>query len=1001
MERMPTTPEFEDAYKKLNAEQREAVDAIDGPVFVIAGPGTGKTQVLTLRIAQILQKTDSTPESILALTYTESAAREMRERLSRSIGSTATRVRFHTFHGFAQSLITRYPDHFPRIVGAQIATDAERAELIDAALLNAEVKLLRPFGDPLYYHAAAKASIATLKRENVTPEVLRERVEASEKEFEEMPGKFHEKGKYEGKLKGEFEGLQKKIAKTRDLLAVYELYEKGLTERRRYDYEDLILEAVKALTTDDGFRREVQESLLYILADEHQDANRAQNALLELLVEYSERPNIFIVGDEKQAIYRFQGADLDNVHYFRERFSGTKVVVLKENYRSTQTILDNALALISASPDTRLSRLPLTAQKISLKESLVLEKPITLAILTSPEAEASYLADEILKLISDGVSPDDIAILVRRNRDAAWLAEQLTRREVSVTVGSEEVLRNRFARSLVRLLHFVAEARTEHLAGVFGLPGFNISPADMWRIGNLARTEKIPELTVIGSDKLLEQANVANPESARKLFETLNHLSHDAAIERPAKVAEEAFKASGLLPVLLRSEDRVESLAAIRAFLTMFEQLSEREHDALLPRALELIALHEDRNIQLSTDVTEISHQVKLMTVHKAKGREFKYVFMPRLTESVWSTRPRPEHFYVPDILSGANELEDERRLMYVGLTRAKVRAVLSYSTTREDGKDEGPTPLLEDLDQSLIEKMTSIVEVIDPLMLPEALVPNSRVPGQPTEDDIQTVRAAFLAQGLSPTALNNYIECPSKYFYVNLLRLPEAQNKYMLFGTAIHAALKAYADRRARGDDVNGEYMIGIFSRELNHSALTTRDIEELQEKGKRALTAWWKENQVSWPNKTEAEIPVEAPITLDDGTTFMLRGKLDRIDPLSGNTVRVIDYKTGKQKSRNALMGETKDSDGNYYRQLIAYKLLLAGAPAARHMTEGVIEFVEPDETTGKLRKESFDITQEEADELLDVIKLAAQEIMTLSFWDEHCDNEECEWCELRLGL
>jgi DNA helicase-2/ATP-dependent DNA helicase PcrA len=991
---MPTTPEFEKAYKALNAEQREAVDTIDGPVFVIAGPGTGKTQVLTLRIAQILQKTDSTPESILALTYTESAAREMRERLARSIGSTASRVRFHTFHGFAQSLITRYPDHFARIVGAQIATDAERAEIMDAALMNADVQFLRPYGDPLYYHGIAANAISTLKRENVTPDVLRTRIEASEKEFEAIPDKFHEKGKYEGKLKGDYESIQKKIAKTRELLAVYELYEKGLTEHRRYDYEDLILEAVRALTEDEGFRREVQESLLYILADEHQDANRAQNALLELLVEYSERPNIFIVGDEKQAIYRFQGADLDNVHYFRERFSGTKVVVLKENYRSTQTILDSSLALISASPDSRLSRLPLSAQKVTPAA-----RPITLAVLTSPEAEASYIADEITKLTTAGVVPEDIAILVRRNRDAAWLSEQLVRRGVPVSVGGEEVLTNRYVRALVRLLDFVAEARTENLAGVFGLPGFAISTADIWRIGEKARTEKIPVLTVIASDKLLEEAKVAQPAAARTLYETLVHLGKLAALERPATVAEEALRASGLLSALLQAPDRIESLAAVRALLTMFEQLSEREHDALLPRALELVTLHKDRGIAVTAATSEVPHQVKLMTVHKAKGREFNYVFMPRLTESVWSTRSRPEHFYVPDILSGANELEDERRLFYVGLTRAKEHAILSYATTREDGKEESPTPLLEDLDAALVEKMTSIVEMIDPLTLPSRLSAPSGQAHAPTEDDVQTVRAAFLAQGLSPTALNNYVQCPSKYFYVNLLRLPEAQNKFMLFGTAIHTALKAYADRRNRGDDVNSEYMIGIFSRELNHSALTTCDIEELQEKGKRSLTAWWKANQVSWPNKTEAEVPVEVPITLDDGTSFMLRGKLDRIDALSGNTVRVIDYKTGKHKSRNALMGETKDADGNYYRQLICYKLLLARAPAARELSEGVIEFVEPDEK-GNLRTESFTITDDEVVELEALIKKSAEEIMSLSFWNERCDDDECEWCDLRLN-
>lgn len=1023
---MPTTPSFDQSYSSLNPEQRSAVDAIDGPVFVIAGPGTGKTQVLTLRIANILAKTDTPPDGILALTFTESGASEMRERLAGFIGSRAAKVRFHTFHGFAESLVARFPDHFPRIVGAQVATDAERAEILDAALLAADVQYLRPFGDPLYYHFAANSAIQTLKRENVTPAILAEKIKQSEEEFEAIPDKYHEKGKYEGKLKGDYEGLQKKIAKTRDLFAVYELYEKGLTDRRRYDYEDLILEAVRALTEDEGFRREVQEGLLYILADEHQDANRAQNAILELLVEYSERPNLFIVGDEKQAIYRFQGADLDNVQYFRGRFEGTQVIVLKENYRSTQTILDNALALIAASPDERLSRLPLSAQAAAggkkddkAAAARTMDRPITLATFTTPSGEVAYIADEIEKLIANGVAPDEIAILARRNRDVLWLGERLSQRNIPVTLGSEDSLNNRFVRALVRFLELINEPRDERLAGVLSLPGFGISAADAWRITQKARTEKVPVFDVLASDQFLKEARVTEPGgvAARKLFEKVTELGTKASIERPAVVAEEALGASGLLNAVLTAGDRAESLAAIRAFLTMLENLSEREHDALLPRALELVSLYLERGLLLPAAISEASGRVKLMTVHRAKGREFRYVFLPRLTESAWSTRTRAEHFYVPDILSGSNELEDERRLLYVGLTRAKEHAILSYATTREDNRADTPTPLLEDLDPKLVEQVTPPEEIIDPLLVPNKRAEKNNAAhaeGKPSEDDLATLREAFFAQGLSPTALNNYIQCPWKYFYVNLLRLPEAENKYMLFGTAVHTALKAYADRRSRGEELGVDYLITTFSRSISRSPLTTADIKELQTKGERALNAWWQEHAYSWPDKAEAELPVEIAFKLSSvqakgakGATgdmadaeLKLRGNLDRVDPLPGGTVRVVDYKTGKQKSRNEIMGKMASGDGNYYRQLTFYKLLLAGADPARTMSEGMIEFVEPDDN-GKLRAETFEITDEEVNELKALIEKSAGEILSLSFWNDPCEDKECTWCTLRFGL
>ena len=1017
---MPTTPEFETAYKNLNTEQKAAVDAINGPVFVVAGPGTGKTQVLALRIANILKVSDTPPEAILALTFTETGAREMRARLSLLIGSTtAWKIRILTFHGFAQSLVSRFPDQFPRIIGSEIATDAERAEILESAILHANVKLLRPFGDPLYYHYSAGQAISTMKRENVTPEALVERIRVAEEEFDAIPGKVHEKGKYEGKMKGEFETLQKKIMRTRELLAVYELYQQGLEKAKRYDYEDVILEAVHSLGEDESFKREVQESVLYVLADEHQDANKAQNTLLEFLTDYDDHPNLFIVGDEKQAIYRFQGADLDNVHYFRGRFTGTEVIVLTQNYRSTQTILDSALALVTASPDERLSRLPLISNS-GIKNP----KPITIASAPTTEAEVDYLSEQIQKLLADDVAAEDIAILARRNRDVAWLGDMLTRRGIAVTASGEErnALNDPFVIALRRLLEAVNEQRDERLVDVLMLPGFKLSAADVWRITQQARTSRIPAIDVLRKEENLINAQVLDVDAAKKVFATLQTLAEHASNERPAVIAEEALKLSGLLEAMLESPHKERSFGAIRSFFDLLEEISSREHAALLPRALQLLTLYEERGIPLKGQEDEglAAGKVKIMTVHKAKGREFRYVFVPRLTESAWSTRNRPEYFYLPDILSGATELEDERRLLYVAMTRAKEHLTISYSMARDDGKETAPSSLLEGIDSSVASGLVELVQIKEkepkdsdtleflpstgqkPRTKKRILGADSLASDEPSDDDRETLRGAFIAQGLSPTGLNNYLECPSKYLYVNLLRLPEPENKYMIFGTAIHAGLKSYADRRERGDDVPGDYIVTEFNRVLSRSPLIERDVIELQEKGKRALLGWWRANQVSWPSKTESEIPVEAPFILKDGTVFTVRGKLDRLDPLKDGTVRVIDYKTGKPKSRNELMGKTKEGEmskgGNYFRQLVFYKLLLAGTDISREMTEGVIEFVEPDEKD-EMKNEVFVITDEDVSELKETIQKSAQEILSLSYWNAHCDDPECQWCGLRF--
>lgn len=1000
------TEAYDAAYARLNAEQRKAVDTIEGPVFVIAGPGTGKTQVLTLRIANILKQTDTPPEAILALTFTEAAAREMRERLARIIGARANKVRIHTFHGFAESVINRFPDQFPRIIGAHIATDAERAEILDTVLLETPVKHLRPFGDPLYYHPQAARAISTMKRENITPDALEARIEEAKREFDAQEGKVHEKGKYAGQMKGEFVTLQKRIEKTEDLLLVYRAYEEALTDARRYDFEDLILEVVRALETDETFRLQVQESLLYILADEHQDANRAQNALLELVASFHERPNLFIVGDEKQAIYRFQGADLDNVHYFRAKYPGTTILTLVENYRSTQSILDQALALVSASPDERLSRVPLVAN------ATYGPKPLTLTVCATPDQELAQLAKNIEAAIEAGTPAGEIAVLVRRNRDVADVARALTRAGLPVTgAGEEDALQDRFVQALLRLLRVAAEPRDEYLAGVLTLPGFPLTAADVARITQYARKERRTILSVLADDAALESARVQDIEGAQKLSAIIENLAQMASYERPAAVAEQALKESKLMSKILAAPDRAEALSAVRGLLLAFEDLARREHDASLARALELLELYEARGIALPGRGGEDGTRVKVMTVHRSKGREFAQVFLPILTSGAWSTRARPEHFHLPDVLSGSNELEDERRLLYVAITRAKEHATLSYATASEDGRGQDPSELLADLNPELIAE-------VPPDVPAEAWVAqvgagmrgNANGGGtQPSEDDLATLRSTFFAQGLSPTALNNYLECPWKYFYVNLLRIPEVENKFMLFGTAVHAALKRYADERARGTDIGTDGLLRAFEYSLSRAPLSMHELAEMREKGERALTAWWEERHVSWPAETRAEVPVQADLPLEGSSgapgteheqeVLNLRGALDRVDEVPGG-VNVIDYKTGKPKSRNELMGATKDADGNYYRQLTFYKLLLARTEEPRAMQAGIIEFVEPDDK-GRIRTEAFEITDEAVRELETLIRKSAEEILALSFWNDPCDEEECPWCGLRFGV
>ncbi|MEK7513136.1 MAG: UvrD-helicase domain-containing protein, partial [Patescibacteria group bacterium] len=293
MARQVTTEIFESLYARLNHAQKEAVDAIEGPVMVVAGPGTGKTQVLTLRIANILRLTDVEPKNILALTFTESAAISMRRRLAEIVGSPAYSVVISTFHGFCNDIIKNYPEEFPRIVGSEHITEVDQIAVVEDILRGAALVELKPFGDPFYYLRSIAARINTLKREGVDAGRFQEIVKEERKAFDALPEKLHGNGAHAGNMKGEFRRLLRKIEKNRELALVYAEYERRLAESRRYDYNDMIMEVLRALERNENLLLAFQEQHQYLLVDEHQDTNNAQNRIMELLASFHENPNLF------------------------------------------------------------------------------------------------------------------------------------------------------------------------------------------------------------------------------------------------------------------------------------------------------------------------------------------------------------------------------------------------------------------------------------------------------------------------------------------------------------------------------------------------------------------------------------------------------------------------------------------------------------------------------------------------------------------------------------
>jgi len=966
---------FKDAYKKLNLEQKRAVDTIEGPVMVIAGPGTGKTSVLTLRIGNILKETDTPPDGILALTFTESAVASMRRKLVSLIGPSAYRVGLYTFHGFAEEIIRRYPESFPRIIGGDVATEAEKLSIVEEIIDKNSFQLIKPFGSPHHYVRSALGTISDLKRDAYSPDDFSEILDKEEKNILGKEGLKHIKGRYKGELKSEYKDALKNIEKNRELEKLYRAYEEALMNRRLYDFDDMLLELIRAFEKNPDLLQSIQEEFLYFLADEHQDANNAQNQILELLASFHPDPNLFIVGDEKQAIYRFQGASLDNFLYFKNKFKKAKLIFLDANYRSHQNILDASHALAENLPGDKAMRPKLLSKGESLRGE------IELVNYPSELDELVGLSNLIKKEIENKTKPEDIAILVRTNKEIPEVGRAISALGIPTTLfQDDDVLSDPDIGRLILLLRAVVDPSDKELvAEMLFIDFLGLDPIRAIELLNKSHEERLSEI-----EKFKDWVSLAKNRSALETF---------------TKILAE----SGFTEYLLTLPDSIEKMSLLSA---LYEEITSRQahkKDLTLVAFLKDIETLKEHGVRLTfTSRLKKAQSVSVMTAHKSKGMEWKVVFIPHVFEGNWGSKRSMSNFKLPYPLGSAQhsgQEEDERRLFYVTLTRAKDKLVITHSSLGTDGKERIPSQFVEELPKEFV--ISRLGESADQgeALLKKVLSASSR---ERTIWDREYLIEKFREQGLNVTALNNYLYCPWKYFWRNLIRIPSALEKHQIYGNAMHGTLSFMTNALRESQSIKLEEAVAIFERSLARAPLDQEEFDESLKKGKKSLGALWKEDLKGWHKNALSEFNISGVhLALDDGTYLLLRGRLDKVDLLDDSHVRVIDFKTGKAESRNAILGETKNSTGDKKRQLDFYKLLLDLYDDGRYeMNEGAIFFTEPDEK-GRLKKEVFDITRADGEKVADEIRRVAREVLDLSFWDQTCGKKDCESCSLRRVL
>jgi DNA helicase-2/ATP-dependent DNA helicase PcrA len=630
----------------LNPAQREAVLATEGPVLVVAGAGSGKTRVLTYRIAHLVAAVGVKPQEILAITFTNKAAGEMRERVEAVVGDIARTMWVLTFHSACGRILRREAPRLGYRSNFTIYDQADQVRLVKQCLeeLDRDPKRFVPRG--------IHTQISNAKNQLVSPEEYRARV-----------GSFYDQ----------------------TVADVYELYQQRLFASNAVDFDDLLMLTVTILERFPEARTKWQKAFRYVLVDEYQDTNHAQYRLLQLLA--GEHKNVFAVGDPDQSIYAFRGADIRNIMEFERDFGGARQIALEQNYRSTNAVLRAANAVISQNRERKPK---------NLWSELPDGDPVRVIEVEDEHAEARFVAAEIAGLGEEGFSGAEIGIFYRTNAQSRVVEDILVRQDIPYQViGGPKFYERAEVKDAIAYLQVIDNPFDAiSLTRIANRPRRGIGDA------SLARLQTYADAQGISLWEALEHPEEAGcggaPLKAIDRFRTLMQSLMSGALELPVpELLERVLEQSGYLEALeaertIEAQGRTENLLELVGVTREYQETAESPG---LSEFLQQISLYSDQD-----DLAEERSLVTLMTLHNAKGLEFRAVFLIGMEEGVFPHSRSIEE----------QGLEEERRLAYVGLTRAKERLVLTHAAARSLWGSRGynmPSRFLDELPQEEIER--------------------------------------------------------------------------------------------------------------------------------------------------------------------------------------------------------------------------------------------------------------------------------------------------------
>jgi DNA helicase-2/ATP-dependent DNA helicase PcrA len=952
----------------LNPAQLAAVQHESGPLLIVAGAGTGKTTVLINRLAYLILEKKLQTDEVLLLTFTEKAASEMEERADKVLPYGYTDLWINTFHSFGERLLREYGLDIGLSSSFKLLTQTEQWVLIKKNLHRFDLDYYRPLGNPTKFISELIRHFSRLKDENISSAAYLQYVEELEsdqdnrlsglpnaKKVKAVPGR---QAKKVSKLVTSPEDAadqaseELELSRVKELANAYHTYNQLLLANNFLDFGDLIVYTIKLLQERPNILQYWRKKFRYIMVDEFQDTNFAQYDLIKLLAAPSN--NLVVVGDDDQAIYKFRGASLSNILQFKDDFPQAQEIVLTENYRSRQAILDHAYQFIQHNNPNRLE-VKLQIDKSLRAAGSVNSQPITgspvhFGNFTSQAEEVAFVSQKIRSLYEAGqgaVSWADFAILVRANDTADIYVKELNRWNIPNQFMS---WRGLYYKPLIldilayfRLLDNYHESTA--LFRVLNMAEFKVAHVDLITINKLAVRKVWSLYEALKNINAVTGISATSLEHVRKLLDLIAQHSLLAVTARPTKLFLHFVYDSGLLAGLDRDRD-LELFSYLNQFYQKIKAVEENTPDLHLKDFLEAINLEieagETGSLKLDFADNDL---VKIMTVHGAKGLEFKYVFLVNLVDKKFPTIARGEKIAVPDALvreqvavSADSHLEEERRLFYVAATRAKDELFLTGAKDYGGVREKKPSRFIAEMGlvsetspELLLSEQNEFLRDLHYLNARE-LAFSSSVPK--TDQDKYPLPTKF-----SFSQLAAFANCPLQYKFAFILKIPAASDKAsLIFGRVMHNTLYNLLlpllseHQTAQGNLFSALESKKVIGREeLLDKFVTEKRLQEIyrefwqpdgynskeerdkyQAKGQTALHNFL----LAYRQAAPAEVLfLEKRFSFKIGSDI-IKGTIDRVDKLADGTLEIVDYKTGKAKDKL----DFKDK-----KQLILYQLFL----------------------------------------------------------------------------